>query len=577
MAHLSENSRRLAIKTQIITDKSDLQTITPSDVTLIVLPADGQYQNPLINVGKFIFDLARRISNNATLIILGETVDLVAVETSVKNVLTYQLWIALKTLTTKVFPNSLPRNHFGALVYTSYKSSLRHTKTRIEYTFCPACELTTKDYGGKKHTYDPYGTLLSDVWKDIRVDYLSDLTPIFTRLADLFGIDIYSEMQVLDCRNLEWSRQQFTLEIGSRAENQLPEGFQNHLLLGDCVQGLRQIPDNSIDFAFADPPYNLSKKYAGYADDLDIQKYFEWCDEWLGELYRVLKPGRTLAVLNIPLWSVRHFHYLQTRMLFQNWIVWDALSFPVRLIMPAHYTILTFTKGQSRQLPGEISPSIHLNHLIDGYCVREKCVSKRHRESYLDSEPLTDLWSDTHRIKHNSRRVDHPCQLPPKLMYRLISLFTHPGESVLDPFNGAGTTTLTAQQLGRLYVGLELDAKYHNIALARHEEVAQGLDPFRKEERGEIAKNSRVERVKKQKYEVPKKTLQLEVRRIAETIGHIPSREEVIEFGEYPIHYYDDYFLSWGEVTASARNKGMSERKADYRTDEENPIQPSLF
>jgi DNA modification methylase len=70
---------------------------------------------------------------------------------------------------------------------------------------------------------------------------------------------------------------------------------------------LRTIPDNSIDFAFTDPPYNLGKKYTGYSDDLQIQDYFRWCDEWIAEMARVLKPGRTLAILNIPLWAVRHF------------------------------------------------------------------------------------------------------------------------------------------------------------------------------------------------------------------------------------------------------------------------------
>src|SRR5947209_4223263 len=84
---------------------------------------------------------------------------------------------------------------------------------------------------------------------------------------------------------------------------------------------------------------------------------------------------------------------------------------------------------------------------------RACCVAARGARGEDAAGPLTDLWGDVHRLKHNSRRVNHPCQLPPLLMRRLIALFTVPGELVLDPFNGAGTTTLAATQLGRRYLG----------------------------------------------------------------------------------------------------------------------------
>lgn len=74
-------------------------------------------------------------------------------------------------------------------------------------------------------------------------------------------------------------------------------------------------------------------------------------------------------------------------------------------------------------------------------------------------------------------------------------------------------------------------------------------------------KNSPVERLPQQVYEVPKKTLQLEVRRVAKILGKLPDRNEMVEHGKYPIRYYDDYFSSWGEVCAAARHDGMSEER----------------
>ena len=334
------------------------------------------------------------------------------------------------------------------------------------------------------------------------------------------------------------------------------------------IEQLKTIPDNSIDFCFADPPYNLNKKYEGWDDGIDIQKYFTWCDQWLSELARVLKPGRTLAVLNIPQWCVRHFKHLNTILDYQDWIVWEGLSMPVRMIMPSHYAILCFSKGEPKPLPALVrkqNSPLEKNAIemqLEKFCIRENCIRKRRRLKISDREIASNIWSDIHRLKHNSRRVDHPCQLPPMFMYRLISLFTNENELVLDPFNGAGTTTLAAQQLNRKYVGIELSEYYHNITLQRHKELSSGCDPFRKiNDDKPKAKNSRVARLKKQKYKVSKKVLQLEVKNISKRLGHIPTKEEVSQNSKFPIEYFENYFTSWGEVTAAARTTGMTEFK----------------
>jgi site-specific DNA-methyltransferase (adenine-specific) len=177
-----------------------------------------------------------------------------------------------------------------------------------------------------------------------------------------------------------------------------------------------------------------------------------------------------------------------------------------------------------------------------------------------DRRPITDLWSDIHRLKHNTNRVDHPCQLPPALMRRLFALYTRPGEVILDPFNGAGTSTLVAAQMSRGSIGIELSAEYHALARSRHDALARGLDPFAKRDTAPRAKNSRVDRLPKQKYAVSKKALQLDVRRIARDLGRLPTREEVKTLSPHPQEFFDRYFISWGEVCAAARTTGMTER-----------------
>ncbi len=104
--------------------------------------------------------------------------------------------------------------------------------------------------------------------------------------------------------------------------------------------------------------------------------------------------------------------------------------------------------------------------------------------------------------------------------------------------------------------------------------ISDGEDPFGKREEIPQAKNSRVERLQKQKYEVSKKELQLEVRHIARILGRMPTRDDVMEMSKHPIEYFDNYFFSWGEVCAAARHDGMSEMPQEAIAGE---LQQKLF
>jgi site-specific DNA-methyltransferase (adenine-specific) len=354
--------------------------------------------------------------------------------------------------------------------------------------------------------------------------------------------------------------------------------LESRLINEDCLTALRSLPECTADFCFADPPYNIQKKYDHWNDALEAQHYFDWCDQWLTELARVLKPGRTLAVVNIPLWTVRHYQHLCKTLRFQSWIAWDGLSLPVRMIMPSHYAILCFSKGEPRPLPGLAPDSLRgfegkqFLPLEEFFCMRAPCVGQRRNGTARDRGIFTDLWYDIHRLKHNSRRVDHPCQLPPSLMRRLFWLFTNPADLVVDCFDGAGTSSLVARLMGRRYIGIELSAQYHEIAKERHVMIENGEDPFGKRDRIPLAKNSRVDRLPKQKYLVSKKVLQLEVRAIASKLGHIPTRDEVRAMSKYPIEHFDNYFVSWGEVCAAARHAGMSESAKETPQDDRQPL-----
>lgn len=567
MAHLSDDVRPLQI---VDKGSSIIQQINSSEpsVELILLPfhklTEEIQHNLFSNLDLFI----NNTHDKSTIAILCSPIFAANYCSRFSGAAQLKLWIAIKLDKPIVEHNKLNQAHTALLIFTRYKESLKHTKTRIGYTYCPCCEKTTKDYGGKKHLYHEFGTLMSDVWRDITVNHSEYPYEVIDRLKDLFGISDYQKLGVYDIRKAYLPHKNTKHTFLRFSNNAIQIKESSKLINGDSLSELKKIPDNSIDFCFADPPYNLSKSYENWDDNFDIKSYFEWCDKWLFELARILKPHHTLAVLNIPQWCIRHYKYLKTILDYQDWIVWEGLSMPVRMIMPAHYSILCFSKGEPRPIPGIIRDKISfvenksIMSLAESYCLRSACIQQRKYLNNQDTILSSNLWWDIHRLKHNSRRVDHPCQLPPSFMRRLISIFTNEDEIVLDPFNGVGTTSLTAQELGRKYIGIELSDYYHKIAINRHEELSIGLDPFRKNnDISPKAKNSPVARLKKQTYVVPKKVLQLEVKKISTSLGRMPTRDDVIQFSKYPISYFDEYFINWAEVTAAARTTGMTEDK----------------
>lgn len=586
MPHKSDDAKPLAVCTHAIARASDFPRPDPSspDVWFFILPFGRTLQDTAMAAAWFdrLRNFVAELHSQSVLTIVTTAEDAAATWTALSASLRFQLWVAIKLRAPRSLATitSLPQSHAALLVLSKYEASLRHSKTRIAYTYCPACDRTTKDYGGKKHTYHEYGTLISDVWRDIVYEPGTTQQTIIERLRDLFGVAPHQTLRVADFTRWKTLKPSQVAPTAVRFREELASPLRSKLVCGDSISTLRTLPTNSVDFCFADPPYNLAKRYDTWNDAIELRDYFTWCDLWLDELARVLRPGRTCAVLNIPLWAIRHFQHLQRTLSFQNWIVWEGLSLPVRMIMPAHYSILCFSKGPPRTVPGLSTTdrphleSAALSPLAEDFCVRATCVQRRNGQG-RDRTTLTDLWWDIHRLKHNSRRVDHPCQLPPALMRRLIALFTNERELVLDPFNGAGTTTLCAAELGREYIGIELSERYHQLATGRHDLLRRGGDPFEKTRGVPQAKNNLVKRIGQTQYQVPKKTLQLDVRRIARALGRLPTREEVARLSHFPLRFFEEYFVSWGEVCAAARTTGMTEHRPERLT--KTIHQPTLF
>lgn len=571
MEHLAEKTHELTYKEVSIKREDELndEVFKGTDVIFISLPSDKNEQ-----IYKYI-DFIKRVSElvnlNAKVVVYGENslLPMLCYGIVENKLFNYQTWISVRK-NIEYCPGSLPIETKGVIIFSKDKKPLHICKVRLPYTYCPACNKTTKDYGGKKHLFHEYGTLMSDVWKDFRIeenDHLPKL--LIKRIKDMFSINENKNMVAISLWDyLDWKKHT-TVKISfpSLTEREAFNGNKkleithSTLINGDCLEELKRIEDNTIDYIFVDPPYNLKKKYQGYNDNLEIEEYFKWCDKWLNECYRVLKPGRHLSILNLPLWCVRHYAFLSQKMIFSSWVTWEALSRPVRNIMPANYVILTFRKEGSKTFNINQNLSDDLRAEADYYCLRQACKKKREPQF----KPLSDLWTDIHRLKHNSRRYDHPCQLPPLLMKRLISIYTNKGDTVLDCFNGVGSTTLTADVLERRYVGIELVEKYHEITKQRHLDVSLGLDPFRK---NDISADKKTKNNEEKRNQTPrnykglsKRKVQLAVKDLSIKLNKIPTMEEALENLDIPRDFYEKYFKNWSEVVSAAKTTGMSEVK----------------
>jgi len=229
------------------------------------------------------------------------------------------------------------------------------------------------------------------------------------------------------------------------------------LFEGDCVDVLRSVESESVDLAFADPPFNLGKQYSsGIDDSVASGAYITWCQAWLDEMVRTLKPGGSLFLWNLPKWNLPLGAYLGDKLTFRHWISVDIkYSLPIQgRLYPSHYSLLYFVKGKK--------PSIFHPDRIPTPCCRHCGGELRDYGGYKDKmNPkgvnLSDVWTDIPPVRHAKYKRRDANALSLKLMDRIVTMASDPGSLVLDPFGGSGTTFVAAELTGRRWIGSELD------------------------------------------------------------------------------------------------------------------------
>ncbi len=245
-------------------------------------------------------------------------------------------------------------------------------------------------------------------------------------------------------------------------------GRENEVLVGDCVALMGRLPAASVDLVFADPPYNLqlggelfrpnNSRVDGVEEDwdrfADFAQYDRFTRDWLGAARRLLKPDGAL-------WVIGSYHNIfRVGAILQDlgfWILNDIVwrktnpmpNFRGRRFTNAHETLIWAGRSEESR-----------------YTFNYEAMKALNDDLQMRSDWLFPLCGGPERLKRDGKKA-HPTQKPEALLHRVLLASTRPGDLVLDPFFGTGTTGAVAKRLGRRFIGIEREKDYAAIARER--------------------------------------------------------------------------------------------------------------
>ena len=259
----------------------------------------------------------------------------------------------------------------------------------------------------------------------------------------------------------------------SRENRELPPEFQNKIICADSAEFLRKLPDNCVDLVFTSPPYNFGLDYAGNqdgaADDHHWREYFSRLFAVLEECVRVAKFGGRIVVNVQPLFS----DYVPSHHVISNFFLKRGLVWKGEILWEKNNYNCKYTSWGSWKSPS--SPYLKYSwEFVEVFCKGDIKKAGRAADADITADEFKKWvygkWSIAPE-RGMSARFGHPAMFPEELARRVLRLFSFRGNAILDPFNGAGTTSLVAKKTGRKFLGVDISPEYCATAERRLKEA----------------------------------------------------------------------------------------------------------
>lgn len=253
--------------------------------------------------------------------------------------------------------------------------------------------------------------------------------------------------------------------------------MESYFLNIDALEGISQLPDNSIDLILTDPPYGLGKDYGNNSDTRPSEEYLQWMDKWISMIIPKLKDTGSFYIFTTWRYSPEIFLMMKQHLHMVNEIIWDrrvpSMGGSTRKWSSVHDNIGFFVK-KTKGYYFDIDP-VRIPYDPETKKARSRSifVGKKWLEKGYNPK---DVWSVSRLHRIHSERKDHPTQKPLEIITRMILASCPVNGIVCDPFAGTGTVAESCLRNNRKYIVFELNPKYCDIIAKRIEDTQADIN-----------------------------------------------------------------------------------------------------